>query len=149
VNQVTPYLVWVGHAGDGRAFRELFDLGIRAIVQLAAEETPLQPPRSFVFLRFPLLDGTGNDPELLDLAICSVVALIQKRIPTLVCCGAGMSRSPAIVAATLALAQEADLDECLKTVVACRPVDLSPSLWAEVARAAANRKLSHNSGFEA
>jgi hypothetical protein len=136
LKQVNPYPVWLGHAGDGRAFRQLFDIGIRAIVQLAAEETPLQPPRDLVLLRFPLLDGTSNDPEILGLAIRSVAALIRQRIPTLVCCGAGMSRSPAIVAAALALAQQAGLDECLRTVTACGPVDLSSGLWAEAVRSA-------------
>lgn len=135
MKQITPYPVWLGHAGDGRAFREQFDLGIKAIVQLAAEEAPIQPPRDLVLLRFPLLDGTGNDPEILGLAIRSVAALIQKRIPTLVCCGAEMSRSPAIVAAALALAQQAALDECLETVTSGRPVDVSSGLWAEVIRA--------------
>ncbi len=136
MKQVIPYPVWLGHAGDGRAFREILDVGIRAIVQLAAEETPLQPPRDLVFLRLPLLDGTGNDPGILGLAIRSVAALIQKRIPTLVCCSAGMSRSPAIVAAALALVQQAGLDECLETVTAGRPVDVSSGLWAEVIRSA-------------
>ena len=133
LKQVTPYPVWLGHAGDGRAFREILDLGIRAIVQLAVEETPLQPPRDLLFLRFPLLDGTGNDREILALAIRSVAALIQKGIPTLVCCSAGMSRTPAIVAAALALEQQAGLEECLKAVTACGPVDVSAGLWAEIA----------------
>jgi protein-tyrosine phosphatase len=105
VRQITPFPVWVGHAGDGRAFRKLFDLGIRAVVQLAAEEPAIQTPRELVYFRFPLMDGTGNDLELLDLAIRSVASLIRKGILTLVCCGAGMSRSPAIVAAALTVHQ--------------------------------------------
>jgi protein-tyrosine phosphatase len=132
MTQITPYPIWIGHAGDGRAFRELFDLGIRAVVQLAAEEPSIQTPRDLVSFRFPLIDGSGNDPDLLDLAIRSVVALEQKGIPTLVCCGAGMSRSPAIVAAALALARRSGLDESMQIVAKCHPLDLSPPLWAEV-----------------
>ncbi len=132
MRQITPDLVWLGHAGDGRAFRELFDLGIRAVVQLAAEEPTIQTPRELVYFRFPLMDGSGNDPELLDLTIRSVAALIRKAIPTLVCCGAGMSRSPAIVAAALMVHRAADFDECLKFVTECGPADLSAGLLAEM-----------------
>ncbi len=132
MRQITPYLVWVGHAGDGQAFREVFDLGIRAIVQLAAEEPTIPAPRELVYFRFPLMDGTGNDPDVLDLAIRSVEALLQERIPTLVCCGAGMSRSPAVLAAALMTVRMTGFDECLKFVTECRPVDLSSGLFVEI-----------------
>ena len=88
-------------------FREILDKGIKAIVQLAMEEPPLQPPRELVYLRFPLLDGTGNDPNMLHLAISCVATLIRQGTPTLVCCGGGMSRSPAVVAAALSTVEDA------------------------------------------
>src|SRR5437764_255159 len=43
MRQITPHSLWLGHAGDGTDFRRVFDLGIRAIVQVAAEEPPLRP----------------------------------------------------------------------------------------------------------
>ena len=132
MRRLTPYSVWVGHAGDGIAFRELFDLVIRAVVQLAAEEAPIQIPREFVYLRFPLIDGVGNDPELLDLAIRSVESLIRKEIPTLVCCGAGMSRSTAIVAAALMTLRSEEIEKCLEFVIKSSPVDLSAGLFADI-----------------
>jgi len=97
-----------------------------------------------VLYRFPLLDGTGNDPDLLHLAITSVVNLLKMEIPTLVCCGAEISRSPAIVAAALSLKQREDLEECLKQVAEFRPVDLSPGFWSEVTDAL--RKCSQTTG---
>ena len=72
MNEITPYPVFVGHAADGRAMKELLDQGIRAIVQLAAEEAPIVTPRDLIFCRFPLEDGSGNDADLLSLAITSV-----------------------------------------------------------------------------
>ncbi len=93
MNQIKPYALWVGHAGDGRELQNLFDRDIRAIVQLAAEEASIPVPRDFILLRFPLDDGSGNDPNVLSLAITSVVTLISHDLPTLVCCGAGMSRA--------------------------------------------------------
>ena len=82
MDQVKPYDLWVGHAGDGRAFPGLLDKGIRAVVQLAIEEPPLKPPRELVYCRFPLLDGDDNDADVLWLAIRSLAALIRRGIPT-------------------------------------------------------------------
>ena len=67
----------------------------QALVQLAAEEPVIQAPRDLIHVRIPLLDGPGNRAEFLTLAIRTVAALLTLRVPTLVCCGAGMSRSRA------------------------------------------------------
>ena len=45
MNEITPHLIWLGHAADGRNFQEILNAGIEAIVQLAMAEPPLQPPR--------------------------------------------------------------------------------------------------------
>jgi protein-tyrosine phosphatase len=132
MNNIKPYQIWIGHAGDGRATQEAFVKGIQAIVQLALEEPPIQIPRSLIFCRFPLLDGNGNDPELINLAINTVASLIKYRIPTLVCCGAGMSRSPAIVAAALSMVEKAKLEDRLKYVTQFHPADVSPGLWEQI-----------------
>jgi len=126
------YGLWVNHAGDGRAYQEAADRGIRAIVQVAITELPLHPPREFVYCRIPLMDGCGNDPGILQLAIGSVATLLCQGIPTLVCCAAGMSRSPAIAAAAIARVEGLDLDECLKMVAKFRVADVSPGLWEDV-----------------
>ena len=138
MNHIATYPLWIGHAGDARAFQEVFNRGIKAIVQLALEEPPLQPPRELVYLRFPLLDGSGNDPNVLHLAISCVVNLVKHGTPTLVCCGGGMSRSPAIVAAALATVEHVDVEECLKRVIQSNAADLSPGLWEEVRYTAAH-----------
>src|SRR5689334_18823051 len=116
MNQVPPYLLWLGHAGDGRDFQKLLDVGIAALVQLGAEDPPIQPPRDVVYARFPLIDGTGNRGDLLKLAVGTVARLLELRVPTLVCCGSGMSRSPAIAAAALSVATHEPPEPCLERV---------------------------------
>src|SRR5438270_14825 len=64
MNQIVPYLLRVGHAGDGQDFKALFDEGVRAVVQLAWEEPPLMLPRELILCRIPLADGPGNRPGL-------------------------------------------------------------------------------------
>lgn len=69
MHQIKPYSLWIGHAGDARDFEKAANCGIRAIVQLAMTEPPLQPPRELIYCRFPVLDGAGNDLDTLGLAI--------------------------------------------------------------------------------
>ena len=130
MRKIEPHALWTGHAGDGRNFRAMLDLGVEAVVQLALEEPPLAPPRELLYFRFPLLDGAGNPDAVLELAISTVGSLVQARLPTLVCCGAGMSRSLAVVAAALTKLGIGDL----QTAAGGRPADLSPALWADVER---------------
>ena len=58
--------------------------------------------------------------------------LIEKKVPTLVVCGAGQSRSPAIAAAAIAVVFRKPADECLKEVAEHFPADVAPALWDEV-----------------
>lgn len=124
--------LWLGHAGDGRDYRQILATEIRAIVQLALEEPPLSPPRELLCLRIPLLDGEGNEPAVLELAIRTVASLLRARLPTLVCCGGGMSRSPAVAAAALALIGDGDANACLQKIELSGPIDVSPAFWREV-----------------
>jgi len=144
MNQIKPYPLWIGHAGDAHDFRTLFDRDIRAVVQLAAEEPAVAAPRELILYRFPVVDGVGNSPELLRLAIAAVASMIEQRIPTLVCCSAGMSRSPAIVAAALSRLGVGGLEECLKSVVELHPADIVPGLWEDIHRCAGSRAAGRN-----
>jgi protein-tyrosine phosphatase len=130
--QIQPFLLWVGHAGDCRDIGRLGDAGIEAVVQLAAEEAQTGLPRDMLVLRIPLHDGAGNNPARLRLAVEVVSQLLTDKTPTLVCCSAGASRSPAIAACALALFQKRPPSECLKTVHSFRSTDLSPGLWQDL-----------------
>jgi hypothetical protein len=132
MHQILPHALWVGHAGDARDLRRLFDLGIKALVELAVDEAPTQPPRELIYCRFPLVDGTGNDPDLLSLTLNTVAALLRMHVPALLTCSSGMSRSLAIAAAALALAHQEKPEECLLQVAQHCPGDVSPGLWQEL-----------------
>lgn len=132
MNQVTPYALWLGNAGTVADVSKIFDAGIKALVQLAAEELPVQSPRELISCHFPLLDGAGNRADLLFLAVNTVATLVKLRIPTLVFAGAGMSRAPAVAAAALAMVRREAPEDCLTQVMQRQPGDLSPGLWSEV-----------------
>lgn len=130
--QVEPYLLWIGHLGEGQALEKFERQAIRAVVQLAVEERPLELPREMIFYRFPLVDGCGNDAELIGLAVAAVASLVRRQIPALVCCGAGMSRSPSIAAAGIAIAETMAPAQALQIVNKHHRTDVLPGLWQEI-----------------
>lgn len=132
MHKVENHLLWIGTAADGCDTKGILDRNIRAILQLAYEESPIHATRDLLLFRIPLVDGAGNDRAQLSLAVAILVRLIRLKIPTLVCCGGGMSRSPAITAAAIAVAEQKDLDDCLRRVAANYPADVSTTLWEQV-----------------
>lgn len=126
--------LWLGNAADGRDYRAALDAGVEAIVQLAAEEAPLQPPRDLIYCRFPIVDGPGNSPDFLNLAVTTVANLIEKRVPLLLCCSFGLSRSPAIAAAAMALGHQESAEDCLLRITRDFPADVAPGLWNDLLR---------------
>src|SRR4051812_23366401 len=132
MTRIEPYTLWVGHAGGGRDFTRIAEAGIEAVVNVAFEESPGQLPHELLYLRVPLIDGTGNRAASIDLAVTTVANLLRLSIPTLVHCGAGMSRAPTIAAASISVAFKKSPEECLREIVARHPSDVSPGFWDEV-----------------
>jgi hypothetical protein len=131
MRRVEPHELWIGHAGDAWNAPGLYEAGIRAIVHLAIEEPAVSLPRELISVRFPLADGVGNPSESLTLAIRTVAHLLELRIPTLVCCGAGMSRSPCIAVAAVALAFHLNPEDAMRRVKDSGPCDVASGLWRD------------------
>jgi len=85
-----------------------------------------------IYCHFPLADGAPDEPTILRVAIQTVATSLKSQVPTLVYCGAGMSRSPAVVAAALSIVQGGSPEERLKEVVAGHPHDVSPQVGEAV-----------------
>ncbi len=126
MRRVQPYELWIGNTGDLADMRGTIDAGVRAVVDLALNERPPQLPRELVYCRFPLVDGAGNDLWTLVTAIEMVANLIKLKVPVLVCCSAGLSRSPAIVAAALSRVEQRRPEDCLKSVSKIASHDVAP-----------------------
>ena len=124
--------LWLGKAMDARDISTVLDLRIVAVVDLALEEPPIQFTRDIVYCRIPLVDGSGNRPEIIRAAVDLTASFIDSRVPTLVACGAGMSRSPIIVAAALAKVDGRSLEQALDDITMGVAHDVSTSLWAEI-----------------
>ena len=140
--EVTPNVLWLGNAGDLRKPALLMDRGVAAVVDLAVEEPVAKLPREIVYCRVPLVDGSGNPREMLRLAVETVATLMCEGIPTLVCCSAGMSRSPSIAAFALARVHNRSPAHCLRAVATMKSHDVSPALWRELTVACRNDHLT-------
>jgi protein-tyrosine phosphatase len=135
LRKVTGYPLWIGHAGDVRDPTKLLEAGISAVVCVVESEPPPALPRELVYCRFPLVDGTGNPEWLLRAAVQTVACLLRSSTPTLVHCSAGISRSPAVAGAALAITRGCSFAEGLIAVTESGPSDVSPGLWAEIQEA--------------
>lgn len=124
--------LFLGNAQDARDLKVLYDHRITAVVDLAINERPAQLAREMVYCRFPLMDGDGNSDATINSAIRCIMILIASKQRTLVACSAGMSRSPAISAAAIALLTKQLPEQCLIDIVTGAPHDVSPTLWLQV-----------------
>jgi hypothetical protein len=132
MHRVESHPIWVGHAGDARNVAAVRGAGVRAFIDLAASDPPAPVARDAVYLRFPIVDGGGNEGWLVRAAVTAVATLVRDGVPTPVFRGAGMSRSPCITAAGMAQVTGTDPDAALALITAGHPADVSPTLWAEV-----------------
>lgn len=132
MRQVPGQRLWIGTAADKRDAARLLEIGIEAIVDLAWDEPATPLPRELVYCRFPCVDSAGNPPWLLHLALTTIGGLLANSMRTLVCCGAGMSRSPALAAMALHRLSGRPPEECLQELATLGPLDVSPGFWRDV-----------------
>jgi protein-tyrosine phosphatase len=127
--------LWIGNAAEARNVASLVEQDFNIIVDLAIEEPPAVLTRELIYLRFPIYDGIGNSSLVLASAIQTIVLILSiEEAKIVVCCSMGLSRSPAIVAAALALNERQQAEDSLTRInnkIAC---DVSPGLWSEVSQ---------------
>jgi hypothetical protein len=139
MREIIPERLWIGNAADARDVERVLAAGVAAVVDLAIEEPPAVLARTTVYCRFPIVDGQQDEPGVLRMAIDAVASLLRQEIPTLVTCGAGLSRAPAVAAAAISIVQGGSADERLQEIVSGHPHDISPRLWEAIRRALADR----------
>ena len=132
MRRVDGFPLWIGTARDARDLKNVLSMGIEVVIDLALEEMPLHPTRELVYLRFPLLDGAGNSEWVLHAALAMLEECLRSKVPTLVACGAGMSRSPAVVAIAAAPSMGLKPKDVLLLIQKRGPIDVSPALWEEL-----------------
>jgi len=140
MREIIPGRLWLGNARDARDPARLCEAGIAAVISLAVEELSPILPRTMTYCHFPIMDGAQECEGVLSVAVQAVVALLRNQVPTLVHCGAGMSRSPAVVAAALTIVDGGSPEDRLRQIVSGHPHDVSPQLWEAVKSVVAKMK---------
>ena len=134
-------LLWIGNAGDIRTPQQLFDVGISAVVDVAYEEAPAQLPRQLIYCRFPINDGGGNEPALLRQTVQTICDLMAAGTRTIVACSAGMSRSPTLAAAALAIYLAQSPEEVIARIGDSHSLDVSGQLWSDLIRCESSQRF--------
>jgi len=141
MREVIPSKLWIGHAGDLRNPGQLERIGVKALVHLALEEQLPTLSRELLYCHVPLIDG-ANAPRVVGTALDLTVSLLRSSTPTLICCSAGMSRSPSIAAGALALLESVTPESALARITSGQPHDVSPPLWDCVVDAVRTRQAA-------
>ncbi|MBS0263438.1 MAG: protein phosphatase [Planctomycetes bacterium] len=131
MREIEPGRLWIGNSGDLQDPARWLPLNVEAVVELADSEPAAHLPRHLIHCRFPLADGGENPDWLIRIAAQTVADLIRDRIPTLVACAWGMSRSLVTVATGLALVRRSSIRQELLSLTATGPADVSPALVAQ------------------
>jgi protein-tyrosine phosphatase len=126
-------LLFISNAIDARDLRQLYDRGIAAVVDLAANEEPAQLGRDHINCRFPLHDDGSNAPQLIWAAFECLRSLILNDFRTLAACSAGMSRSPVVASAAISLLSAVSLEDAIAAIILDAPHDVSPAFLTSVA----------------
>jgi protein-tyrosine phosphatase len=129
--QLPQHEFWLGNRGDLLRPADLRRTGIQAVLDLALEELPFQWHREGIVLRVPIIDGPGNQPEFLRIAVRTAAELLATNMPTLIVCSAGLSRTPVIAAVGLAIHTGNTPLECLQTIRSITHTDVSLALWQD------------------
>lgn len=110
----------LGNWQDARDGQGLHQAGVGAVLQLYGPD-PRPDVQSFpgALLQLHVIDARPLDPERLDEGLAFIRDQLALGRKVLVCCGAGMSRSPTFVAAHL-YEQGEDLESAYLRVVAQR-----------------------------
>lgn len=124
--------VYCGNVGDLDDIAALRRAGVHAVVELAIEEPPSRAGREMIWIRIPITDGAGSAGQFVEMALRCVSSLVLAKIPVLVACSAGMSRSPSIIAGAISIAEDRDPDVVLQEVVRGASADVSNHLWHQV-----------------
>jgi hypothetical protein len=134
IRNVLPDLLWIGNCADGRNVDGLRSLGIEAVVDLAAEEPSASLPRDFVYFRIPLVDGGDNTDVVIRLAVEAARLSVQAARRTLICCSAGLSRSPLVAAAVASREKGESIETVLGQISQLGPLDPSSQLLSHLKR---------------
>ncbi|OSP08266.1 hypothetical protein B9H04_06800 [Halorubrum ezzemoulense DSM 17463] len=127
--------LFVGTVDDAGATERLYERGITTIVSVIRGAPAGGYPADVTVVTVPMLDGPQNDLERFEQAVSHVLSVLQTDESLLVHCSAGASRSPAVAATALALADDIGLEAAVDQLVTRRSaVDPHEALIRQAAR---------------
>lgn len=126
--------IYIGDKQDAKDSENLSENNIDTVISLIDENiVDRNHLNQRCYRSFPLLDDGANPQEQIDAAIYNVAGEIESDSNFLVHCAAGVSRSPVILAAALALVENKSFEEALIYMKDnCSQVTIHPDLADQV-----------------
>jgi atypical dual specificity phosphatase len=125
--------LYVGDSSDADSLAVTNPFGITGVVNVSTEANP-QKREGIKYVHFPLDEYEWILPRRFDLIMTAISKLIRSR-NVLVHCGAGVSRSPVVVALYLHIIGYKNFDDALFELRNLRPVVAPSKLILERAKA--------------
>lgn len=102
--------LYVGNYRDSHDDKLLLDGGITAVLNVAYEiDDPVYPPFQIRYAKVGLMDNHMNYPYIKELAVETLIAMLQDGETVLVHCAAGLSRSVYTACQAIAHLEERDI----------------------------------------
>jgi protein-tyrosine phosphatase len=122
ISMIVPGLLWLGNIEASKDTELLKKEGITTVINTSTGGL-IHSNDGINRIWHPLLDGPGNNQKQMDDAINDVVTLIKNKVPTLVHCRAGVSRSATVLCAAFALTNEPPItfDQARDVIIKIRP----------------------------
>lgn len=129
MDQITER-IWIGNYLDASNQELLRKEGIQSILCLDGCLSQVQAKDLGVeqIVVIPLIDGSGNRPEVFLRAVRALKNLIQKHSPVLVHCHAGQSRSAAVVTKYFMREEGLSLGDAIRQITRKRRVAIVAGL---------------------
>lgn len=122
----------LGTSEDLKDIRTVLGEGISAIIDLGIEEPVPLLPRATNYCRLTLSDDGENDPATVAAAIRMAATFLAGDHDVLICCHAGLSRSPSVAAAALAITRGQSASHALCMLGGLKRTDVSAAFWNQV-----------------
>jgi len=125
---MTEYELYIGDFQDASRPEKLRERGVDSVLKLTYQDPKEGYPDSVEIHEFIMTDGPQNDYDRFVEATEKLLELFENGNTVFAHCNAGMSRSPTVSAAAIALYEDVEFRSALETIRESRDINPHPIL---------------------
>jgi len=125
---MTDYELYIGDFQDASRPEKLQERGVNSVLKLTYQDPKEGYPDSVEVHEFIMVDGPRNEYEVFVEAVERLLELFESGNTVFAHCNAGMSRSPTVSAAAIALHESMEFESALDKIRESRNIQPHPAL---------------------